>query len=723
LNRKRKQIDESEFGKPTTGKTKYDSKGSKFLIYTFTRPQILVPGILIILAIGISIFFRVRHQSKVLWAKGTAIPEISRLIDERFWLDAYNLAVRAEKYIPEDSSLIKLWPALSWHITINSEPYGAKVFYQPYKLVDENWIYIGETPIDSTRFPFGLYRLRIFKDGYHPLYATNYSYPLEFQLEKDDQAAQNMIFIPGGMDYPVMLGYEDPKMVILDSFLIDKYEVTNRKFKDFIEGGGYKKKEYWKHEFIRGGNLLTWEEAMIEFVDATGRSGPSTWEVGNYPDGMEDYPVTGISWYEAAAFAEFVNKSLPTLFHWSFAAGKEWSAEIAPLSNFDGKGPSPVGSYPGITPYGAFDMAGNVREWCWNECGNQRLILGGGWNDFDYMFHNPYAQSPFDRSETNGFRCVIYLNQQEKLAELKRPVELPVRDFLNEPIVSDEVFAIFLNQYSYDNTELNAVVEYVKEEVDFVKEKISFDATYGNERISAYLFLPKVGRAPYQTVIYFPGGGAVMRNSSENLGKRKMNTMLLKSGRAILCPVYKGTYERRDESQNSFPNKILSFPDKSNHYKEHMVMWVKDLSRSIDYLETRNEIDTEKLAYFGVSWGGAMGAIIPAVERRIKTSVLIYAGLWPQRSLPEVSQIHYLPRIQIPVLMLNGRYDYLFPHEESQLPFYKLLGSPAEDKKIQLYEYAHTIPDIKYAKEMLAWLDHYLGPVNLYTSSPDANYP
>ena len=707
LHRKKQQIDVSPQGEPDIRTIKIPSKGSsQFIIYTFTRPKILVPGILIILAIGISIFFQMRHQSRVLWAKGTAIPEISRYIEEQNWLDAYNLAERAEKYLPEDSTLIKIWPDLSWHLTIHSEPQGAKVFYKPYNLIDENWKYLGETPIESKRFPFGRYRLKLDKEGYHTLYAGNYSDNIFFHLDEKLQDPHGMVYIPGGVDYPIMLGFENLVEIELDSYLIDKYELTNKEYKEFVDGGGYMNKEYWRHEFVEEGKYLTWEEAMSEFVDATGRPGPSTWEVGDYPYGMEDYPVTGISWYEAAAYAEFAGKSLPTLFHWNFAASKGWSAEIVPVSNFDGNGPSPVGSYPGMSPYGTFDMAGNVREWCWNESKNQRLILGGGWNDDTYMFNFLYAQFSLDRSETNGFRCIRYLGQPDNIEDLKESVELPIRDFLNEPRVSDEVFTMFLNQYSYDKTDLKDVVESVKEEEDYVKEKISFRAAYGNERMSAYLYLPKVGTPPYQVVIYFPGGGAVARNSSDYLGERTMNSILLKSGRAVMCPVYKSTYERRDDLKNCIP-------DMTHFYKEHVIMWVKDLSRSIDYLETRDEINTKELAFYGVSWGGTMGAIIPAVERRIKTSVLLWAGLWLQHCLPEVDPVHYLPRVNSPVLMLNGKYDYIFPHEYSQIPFYTLLGTPKENKRIELLEYAHQIPDIKYAKEMLDWLDHYLGPVNL----------
>ena len=56
-------------------------------------------------------------------------------------------------------------------------------------------------------------------------------------------------------------------------------------------------------------------------------------------------------------------------------------------------------------------------------------------------------------------------------------------------------------------------------------------------------------------------------------------------------------------------------------------MWVKDLSQSLNYLETRPEVTLKNLAYYGVSWGGHMGGLVPAVEPRIKVSVLYVAGL------------------------------------------------------------------------------------------------
>lgn len=705
LSRKKQETDEPGFEEPAQKTLRTPEGGSQTVLYSLTRPQILIPGILIIIAIGITVMFRMRHQSRILWAKGEAIPEISRLIDERNWVMAFNLAEQAEKCIAEDSMLIKLWPYFSGYLTIHSEPQGAKVYSKPYKLVNENWEYIGETPLDSIRFPYGSFRLRLEKEEYQTLDAGDYSNTMIFKLEKEENTPRNMVYVPGGKDFTFVEGYNHLEQIELEDYLIDKYEVTNKQFKEFVDKQGYENQVYWKHEFIKEGKVLTWEEAMVEFHDATDRSGPSTWEVGDYPDGMDDYPVTGISWYEAAAYAEFAGKDLPTLYHWNFAASKEWCDDIIPLSNLDGQGPSPVGTYLGLSPYGSYDMAGNVREWCWNKSSNQRLILGGGWNDNVYMFTLPYAQLPFDRSESNGFRCIQYLGPSKNREYLEKPVEFTNRDFVNEPKVSDEVFAIYLKQYVYDKTDLNVVVETVKEEEDYIREKIIFDAAYGNERLMAYLFLPKRGTPPYQTVITFPGGGAIFMRSSENSGIDRISSSFLKSGRAVLFPIYKSTYERGDNYENIFP-------EETNIYKEHVIMWVKDLIRSIDYLETRDDIDTTKLAYYGVSWGGAMGAIIPAVERRIKMSVLTYAGLFLQRSLSEVDPIHYLPRITIPVLMLNGKYDYLFPYEYSQLPFYTLLGTPKENKLIHIYDYAHIVPKVELTKEALNWLDQNLGPVN-----------
>ena len=106
----------------------------------------------------------------------------------------------------------------------------------------------------------------------------------------------------------------------LGDFFMDRHEVTNRQYKEFVDAGGYWDRACWRDTFVRGGQALNFEQAMSTFVDKTGRAGPSGWEVGSYPEGEADFPVGGISWYEAAAYACFVGKELPSVYHWYMAA-------------------------------------------------------------------------------------------------------------------------------------------------------------------------------------------------------------------------------------------------------------------------------------------------------------------------------------------------------------------------------------------------------------------
>ena len=141
-------------------------------------------------------------------------------------------------------------------------------------------------------------------------------------------------------------------------------------------------------------------------------------------------------------------------------------------------------------------------------------------------------------------------------------------------------------------------------------------------------------------------------------------------------------------------------------------MWGKDLGRSIDYVESRRDLDATRIAYYGLSWGAALGAILPAVEPRIKANVLYVAGLNFQHALPEVDDINYITRVKQPTLMLNGELDFFFPVETSQRPMFDLLGTPPADKQRLVYPGGHSVPRVEMIKESLQWLDRYLGLVN-----------
>ena len=140
-------------------------------------------------------------------------------------------------------------------------------------------------------------------------------------------------------------------------------------------------------------------------------------------------------------------------------------------------------------------------------------------------------------------------------------------------------------------------------------------------------------------------------------------------------------------------------------------MVAKDLGRAIDYLETRPDIQSGKLVFFGYSAGGTNGSILPAVETRLKASILVAAGFTQGKSLPEADPINFAPRNTVPTLMLNGRYDFARPVELSQLPMFRLLGTPPEHKRHVLFETGHTLRPEQVAGEVYVWLDRYLGIV------------
>jgi formylglycine-generating enzyme required for sulfatase activity/DNA-binding winged helix-turn-helix (wHTH) protein len=646
-------------------------------------------------------------------ARIQGIPEIARLVEQGNYPAAFERAQGVVSYVRDDPLLQTLTPLFTVTYSVTTTPPDADVLVRVYDAVDDEWQRLGRTPLADIPLPRGALRWRIEKRGFDTAeFATTAhdrmrSNAIQATLHAVGTQPAEMVWVPGA-------GALAPNGVPLRSvelapFFIDRYEVTNKAYQEFVDAGAYERRSYWEGlDFSKDGQSLSWEEAMRLFVDATGRPGPAGWELGDYPEGQDEYPVTGISWYEATAYARYRGKSLPTVYHWTTAAldaADLLAASITSQSNFGTTGPAPVGSHQGLGPHGTYDMFGNVREWLLNPGPSGGWVIGGGWEDIAYQYVTAVPTSLFERSPLNGVRLVQ--DTGDTAAVLREPVDLrPILDETSIRPVSDEIFAAYASQFEYRRGDLNATQPSSMATTDnWIKQRVTIDAGYGAERMDVILFIPTRFEPPFQVVIYHPGaeafGARATIDSLEASGATIPLDFIVKSGRVFVYPVYQGTFSRWSAAWNS--------RDDVRNVRE----WIErrsDLGRTIDYLETRPDMDTSRIAYFGSSLGASFALPLIALEPRLKVAVLLSGGFIAGPMPPSINPINYASRITIPVLMVNGRFDYFFPVETAQLPLFNQLGTAAQHKRHVILETGHgTLPRSGILNETLGWLDNYLG--------------
>ncbi len=670
-----------------------------------------VAGVILLLLAAISLLFWQRSRRQ-LTAREELLPAVTRLVSQRKMAAAMQAYRQAEAILTAGDPQVKqLASGLTYEAKVTASP-GAMVSIKDFLSPDDPWIPLGVAPLDKVRLPAGYLRWRVTKPGMPeyeaaPALKGLFGFYPEVSLpsEANAEAPSGMTVIPAARyeDYIWSIGAVGP--YDLPAYSLDRLEVTNRQYQQFVDGGGYSQRRFWKHPFHKDGREIPWETAMELLRDGTGRSGPSTWRGGRYVEGTADYPVGGVSWYEAAAYAEYAGKSLPTLAQWYRAAPSSVSDFITVLSNFSGQ-PAPVGQYRGMGAYGTYDMAGNVTEWCWNGAGGgTRFALGGAYNTPSNEYFEPFAYAPFHRAANCGFRCVR--NTEPQPPATTGEYRFTIQDFSRAKPASDEIFAIYRNLYSYAPAPLHPVVERMPvESRDWRREKIVVDAAYGRERLPLYLLLPERVRAPYQTVIYFPTARAAASQHSEQLEDMHFLDFVLQSGRAVVYPVYKGTYERAAAPPGG--DSVAS--------RDTMIQASKDMRRAIDYLETRPEIDSRRLAFLGVSMGAAVGVVLTALEPRLKTAIFLDGGFMVEKPVPGGDQADFAPRLKAPTLLVAGRFDWIFQGKDALL---NLIGAPKEHKKVVMFDTAHDVSEQRgdLIREVLAWLDKYLGRVEATTAA------
>jgi predicted esterase len=623
------------------------------------------------------------------------LPHLERLVKNNHPAAAFKLARELRRTRSDDPRLTEIWNRLTEEATFRLEPWGTRIWLRDWDADEDAWVDLGETPLERVRVPKAEVRWKFVCQGRATLETLNQASAHSWMARKSHLAKESDF--PTGM--VLVMGTKAGYGLLEDvgRYFMDRFEVTNRDFQRFVDAGAYSDRKYWAAEFHRDGKKMSWADAMAGFHDQTGRPGPALWSGGHYLAGEADEPVRGVSWYEADAFARFSGKSLPTIHHWEHAA--VGSAEfIVPISNFSGHGPQPVGRNLGIGVFGMYDLAGNVKEWCSNEMeGGTRAIRGGAWNDPVYMFHDVDNDAPMARPLNCGFRCVQYIDapSERSLA----PYQPFVRDYDHEPAATPAELAAHLSHFAYDKlAPLNAKVRATDSEPDaeYRHEVVQIDAAYGSERFDVHLFFPRQGKPPFDTVIEFPGLGAFQLRdyaTQANRWEGELERGFVHTGRVVCVPIYQGSCERC---------KMEVLDPTTIRTRTLFIQWAQDLSRTIDYLATRSDIDSQRLTFTGFSLGACVAPVLIVAEPRFKAAILIAGGYPAEVWLPEIEPRRYAPHVKLPVLMLNGSCDAVFPMKSSQDPLFRHLGSADKQRKLILA--GHLIPADESVRIADEWL-------------------
>lgn len=672
-----------------------------------------------ILGISLFLLFTGYGTGSYIWVNNFMLPQVQDFISKDDNVAAWLTSSRINSFAPFFSTISGEDENISALASIRTQQDGVSVSWKAYGQVDD-WRFLGKTPLKPTRLPRGILKFKLEKEGYETTYFSSSNPSLKFynspfdpgwnlepiNLQPQGSVPNGMIYIQGGNFVPALTGSGvDP--VFLHPFYIDKFEVTNKDYKEFLDAGGYSNSQYWvEMDFIKDGIALSFEEAKKMMVDSTGMTGPAGWEVGTYLQGTENYPVTGISWYEALAFARYKGNILPPMYHWAKAAfpPDEIVSPISPKllkrANFSKEKITNVGQGEGA--YGTFDMAGNAKEWVWNIFGGRGLTLGGAFDEPTYLASQTAPEPRMNRSLKNGFRTVRLINPRD-LNPFGDPIETQApKDLSYYKPMSEEVFNVYARSYQVSSSRPKHTEVYIDDSHPvWIKEKISLDVGYNNETMDVLIFKPKNSFGPSSPVIIHPGANYYTTPpeiDDVNPGEFSLD-FLIKSGKTLVWPAWKGSLNRMPENRSSNEDTLRQF-------RSQFIAWVDDTDKTLDYLETRSDIDSNNIFYLGMSYGALFNTHTLLFEDRYKGAILYVGGAFPTYP-PLVDGINHLPRIKTPFLMLNGEQDYLVPKSAANF-FFQSTGTPSEDKKIIFYDSGHwPLPRNQMIKETLSFIDQY----------------
>ena len=698
---------------------------------TATSSAINLSSLIILFSVGALVFsaagayFLLSNRKRSRFELDKALSDIEEHVSNSRFFEAFVLAEQFESAL-KTSKDERFWDQFSLEATLTAAETDYEIAWRPFNGRNINWRSI-ESFAESVRLPKGNLHFRISKPGcvsqefirsnpsamFGNLSLDSVTVTNEiltdasiFQLNKTDDSKDSMVHVARGPIWLSLVGMNIPEPIYVESFHIDEKPVTNREFKVFVDAGGYSSTMLWQDISLPAGMDLV--SLLDQFIDRTQNKGPANWELGKPRDSELDMPVTGVSWYEAAAYAKFINKGLPTVYQWIRAAlpfdigMTDMPVSMMKYSNFQKSGPNEFGEFQSPAAHGAYDMFGNVREWVLNTSDTDHVNLGGSYMDQAYTAMQVNAETGLNRSAINGFRCAITEKVEQEQLE---PIIKLSRDYSNAQPVDDEVFSALVSQFKPRDSNLQTQAETPLTQIQntqVVKESI---ATGYGERMNVVTISPEQQATSIKpSIIYFPGLDNLMgTNSAEEALESIWDVLgfiVSECGCKIVAPSFSGVYERFD--YGAVPPKEVYRQVRMDRIRK----WVQETHQVINYLNETDKAGKNQIAFLGVSYGAINTMPILALTEQLKGAILMSGNLPNFYESSFADAMNYLPRIDMPVLMLNGKYDTIVSSEEALLEKrMEFLGTPDKDKTQIIYEAGHVqFPKHLFEKDVADWL-------------------
>ena len=638
------------------------------------------------------------------------LPKIIELYDKGEIFDVYFLTERLHKLNPSNEIINNYFKKSRRYVKLNTNVDSVRV---SIKIIgDSLFRQIGITPIDSFTVPKvrDSYLLKLEHKGVSYIEKGTFNHKYNLPLKKIKLPQNHKAFLGKSFNKMWLQGVQFNNIKI-EPFTISKFEVSNKEYQEFIDSGGYSNPKFWDFPITIDNRSYDFKSSMKLFTGKYGKPGPANWSYGKFPDGLENHPVTGISWFEANAYAKFRNLDIPNVFQWLYASGTGFSgiydSKMIDDSNFNSNQMREVTDTRG-NANGVNNIAGNVKEWLHNPFGDKKdeySILGGSYQEPSYYVKNYASLPPVDRSIGNGIRLVKNLNTDQKDQNKTLVVPDFYRDITSEPDVSDEVFELFKSQFDYKKTELNVSTQIADDfQSGYTLETFNLNTTYDSkEKLFGYIIYSNNYKDRYSPVIVVPSARAILNKTVDELPETILSQFkyLIDEGYAIFHPIYFNTYSRERAINTWLPNE-------SEEYKEMIVKWGQDYKRSLDYLQTRKDFKFKNLSYYGYSLGSRYANIFLAIDDRVESAFIVVGGLRMQRSKKEIDEHYYLRRVKTPIFHIVGKLDATLGYEDVYLPWKNLVGTDLKDlRTLELDGFGHGIPKDTIVKYHKSWIEKY----------------